>query len=69
MGTPPRSPHRHEELISMPTTSYGYELTIGDHTDCDDIPVCCDNDMSGQDNDGGTALTIAPSGLVSDIAE
>ncbi|MFG2352601.1 hypothetical protein [Streptomyces sp. NPDC048521] len=63
----------------MPTTSYGYDLTIGDHTDRDDIPVCCDSDMTGQDKDGdyrrytcgdcAAVVTIDPSGLVSDIAD
>jgi hypothetical protein len=58
----------------MPATSYGYDLSIGDDTDPGDIPVCCDTDMLGRDDDRGnrdytcttcgTVLTVAPSGLV-----
>ncbi|MGW2508479.1 hypothetical protein ACWC0A_03410 [Streptomyces scopuliridis] len=61
----------------MPTTSYGAELFIGDDTGRDDIPVCCDDDMTAKDTDGGyrdytcgacgVVVTIAPSGLVFDI--
>jgi hypothetical protein len=62
-----------------PTTSYGYELSPGDDTDIDDVPVCCDEDMAGKDTerggrdytcgDCGTVVSIAASGLVSDIYE
>ncbi|MDT0608846.1 hypothetical protein [Streptomyces lancefieldiae] len=62
----------------MPTTSYGYELTIGDDTDRDDVPICCGEDMTGKDAARGnreyscgcgTKVTIAPSGLVFDITD
>ncbi|MFF0588455.1 hypothetical protein ACFYWD_21060 [Streptomyces sp. NPDC003781] len=62
----------------MPTTSYGYELSIGADTDRDDIPVCCGEDMTGKDRDRGyrdytcdcgATVTIAPSGLVFDITD
>ncbi|MFG6294381.1 hypothetical protein ACIO5Z_14620 [Streptomyces rochei] len=63
----------------MPTTSYGYELAIGDDTDRDDVPVCdCGEDMTGKDAahgrreyscDCGVTVTIAPSGLVFDITD
>ena len=62
-----------------PTTSYGYELDIADHTGLDDIPVCCDDDMIGTKTaEGGidyrcgscgTELDIDENGLVSDIRE
>ncbi len=64
---------------SAPTTSYGYELSIGDDTDRDDIPVCCGDDMTPEDNERGyraytcgdcdTVVTISPNGLVFDIRE
>jgi hypothetical protein len=62
----------------MPTTSYGHELSPGDHTDLDDTPVCCDEDMTSKDTahssrvytcDCGATVTIAPNGLVSDIRD
>lgn len=62
----------------MPTTSYGHELSPGDDTDLDDIPVCCDG-MDGKDTsnggrdytcpDCGTVVSISASGLVDDIYE
>ncbi len=65
--------------MSAPTTSYGYELSIADDTDVDDIPVCCGNDMTGKPTDAGgreytcgtcrTQVLIAASGLVDDIYE
>ncbi|RLU81975.1 hypothetical protein CTZ27_30895 [Streptomyces griseocarneus] len=64
--------------MSTPTTSYGFELSIGDDTSLDDTPVCCDEDMTGEDTSHGyrdytchgcgTVLTLAPSGLVFDIS-
>jgi hypothetical protein len=63
----------------MPTTSYGSELAPGDHTDIDDAPVCCGNDMTGKTTpDGGrdytcgicrTVVAIAVNGLVTSIAD
>lgn len=63
--------------MNTPTTSYGYELSIGDDTDRDDVPVCCGEDMTGKDTQREgrnytcgtckTVLLIAASGLVSDI--
>ncbi|MFE0845241.1 hypothetical protein [Streptomyces rochei] len=63
--------------MDTPTTSYGYELSIGDEADRDDIPVCCGDDMAGKDTLRGgrdytcgtckTVLLIAANGLVSDI--
>lgn len=62
-----------------PTTSYGYELSPGDDTDRDDIPVCCSDDMNGKKTaeggidytcgDCGTVLEIGANGLVFDIRE
>ena len=62
-----------------PTTSYGYELSPGDETDLDDIPVCCGSDMTGKKLDDGdiehacencgTVLEINENGLVWDIRE
>jgi len=62
-----------------PTTSYGYELEIGDDAGHDDTPVCCGEDMTGKDTgrggrewtcgDCGTVLLISASGLVDDIYE
>lgn len=64
---------------SAPTTSYGYELSIGADTDIDDVPVCCGDDMTGKNTarggrdytcgDCGTVVAISASGLVSDIYE
>ncbi len=64
---------------STPTTSYGHELSPGDDTDRDDVPVCCGEDMTGADTrrggrdytcgDCGTIVSIAASGLVKDIYE
>ncbi|MER5610764.1 hypothetical protein [Streptomyces sp. NPDC002215] len=61
----------------MPTTSYGFDLVIGDEAGLDDIPVCCGNDMTGStDGHGGldylcgtceTTVTVSPNGLVFDI--
>jgi hypothetical protein len=63
--------------VNAPTTSYGYELSIGDDTDHDDVPVCCGDEMTGKDAPRGgrsytcgtckTLVVIAASGLVSDI--
>jgi hypothetical protein len=65
--------------VNAPTTSYGYELSIADDTDLDDVPVCCGDDMTGTDTEGGgreytcracpTVVLIAESGLVDDIYE
>jgi hypothetical protein len=61
-----------------PTTSYGYELSIADDTDLDDVPICCGDDMIPKEVGGGieyscpncgTELDIDASGLVSDIRE
>ncbi|MFI6984209.1 hypothetical protein ACIBSV_37200 [Embleya sp. NPDC050154] len=38
-------------MYATPTTSYGFELTIGDEFDPADIPLCCDADMTGVDDD------------------
>lgn len=64
---------------SAPTTSYGYELSIADDTDIDDVPVCCGDDMTGADTKRGgrdytcgvcgTIVSISASGLVNDIHE
>lgn len=64
--------------MSAPTTSYGHELSPGDDTDINDIPVCCD-DMEGEDTSSGgrdhtcpvcqTVVSISASGLVNDIYE
>jgi hypothetical protein len=64
--------------MSEPTTSYGYELSIGSDTDINDVPVCCD-DMEGKDTESGgreytcpdcsTVVSISSSGLVDDIYE
>lgn len=63
----------------MPTTSYNYELAPGDDTDLDDIPVCCNTDMTSKDtSDNGrtytcgtchTTVTLAASGLVLHITD
>ncbi|MEU3528841.1 hypothetical protein AB0E62_34170 [Streptomyces sp. NPDC038707] len=63
----------------MPTTSYGHELAIGDHTERDDTPVCCDSDMTSQDHNAGhrdytcgvcsAVVTIDPNGIVFDVAD
>jgi hypothetical protein len=65
--------------VPIPTTSYGYELEIADDAGHDDIPVCCDEDMTGKPlGDGsvehtcgscGTVLEIDELGLVFDIRE
>lgn len=65
--------------MSAPTTRYGYELSIADDTDLNDIPVCCGDDMTGKDAEGGgreytcgtcrTEVLIAASGLVDEIYE
>lgn len=62
-----------------PTTSYGYELDIAMETDLDDIPVCCGQDMTGENTECGgrdytcpacgTVVSISASGLVDDIYE
>lgn len=61
--------------MSAPTTSYGYELSPG--ADLDDVPVCCDEAMTGADGVRGgrdytcgdcqTVVAISASGLVNDI--
>ena len=61
----------------MPSTSYGYELSVGDDAGLDDMPVCCSDDMTGRDTACGgrdytcrtctAVVAIAPNGLVSDI--
>jgi hypothetical protein len=38
-------------MYATPTTSYGFELTIGDEFDPDDVPLCCDLDMTAIDGD------------------
>ncbi|MFD5491583.1 hypothetical protein ACFWH4_01245 [Streptomyces sp. NPDC127091] len=65
--------------MSNPTISYGYELEIADDAGLDDIPVCCDDDMTGKKTESGgidytcggcgTVLEIGEGGLVSDIRE
>jgi hypothetical protein len=62
-----------------PTTSYGYELQIADDAGIDDVPVCCDEDMTGKDTKSGgrdytcsscsTVVMIKANGLVDDIIE
>lgn len=64
---------------SEPTTSYGYELSIGAETDVDDVPNCCGNSMDSKETRNGgreytcsacsTVVLIAASGLVDDIYE
>jgi hypothetical protein len=53
-----------------PTTSYGYELSIADDTDIDDVPVCCGDDMPGKKlDDGGIEYTCGSCGTVLEIDE
>ena len=64
---------------SAPTTSYGYELSIGAETDLEDVPRCCGSSMGGKETGRGgreytcgscgTAVLVAASGLVDDIYE
>ncbi|GCD99744.1 hypothetical protein [Embleya hyalina] len=43
-------------MYATPTTSYGFEFTIGDEFDLADVPLCCDGDMTRID-DGADYLT------------
>jgi hypothetical protein len=64
-------------MSSAPTTSYGYELEIGDDAGLDDTPVCCGKDMTGKKTAQGgidykcgnclTTVDIGRNGLVDDI--
>jgi hypothetical protein len=65
---------------NAPTTSYGYELSIADEVDLDDVPRCCGDDMTGKDTEDnyrdwtcgccGTVVTIDQEAeMVFDIRE